>query len=125
MSKAQCAFLSFNVLCLDDVSFFYLMCNLIFHNATFNLLIEYPKCADHRKCAHVNNDFELVVPILNVPAKFSCPTGRGKVLGTHRTGLRVKNIVETLRVPKWTVQDLIVVITRWGNAIAAQPRCSE
>jgi hypothetical protein len=62
-----------NPMCL----FHYLMCILIFYNTTFNLIMEHPKCADHHKCAHINNDFdhEMCCPFSMCRANFYAQQG--------------------------------------------------
>jgi hypothetical protein len=46
-------------MCIDfDVSFPYLMCIHNIYNVPFNMIIGHPECADHPKCAHINNDLE-------------------------------------------------------------------
>jgi hypothetical protein len=66
--------------------------------------------------------FRIDVPRLRDRTGGQCgwtPEIRGKVLGTHVMGLRVKNIVERLGVPKRTAQDWIAVMMRGGNRRSA------
>jgi hypothetical protein len=78
VSETQFAFLSFKCC----VSFLYLMSILNIYNVTFNLITGNPKCADHHKCTHINNDLahEMWCPLSMCSPKYACPTGQRRVV---------------------------------------------